>query len=138
MTLYGSFEINDSKGEYAIYYDAVYSLPNNELRSAIGIMEQWNIGIQVHTVNKYRDSRAQQIMERLNDNGDTSTRHLFPISYIISENFFVPTPIWILLDGHKNISYCESEIESRFPEKYSLIIEDTNNGKRKRCRVNIF
>ncbi len=113
LTLYGSFEINDSKGEYAIYYDAVYSLPNNELRSAIEIMEQWN-------------------------NGDTSTRHLFPISYIISENFFVPTPIWILLDGHKNISYCESEIESRFPEKYSLIIEDTNNGKRKRCRVNIF
>jgi hypothetical protein len=26
LTLYGSFKINDSKGEYAIYYDAVYRL----------------------------------------------------------------------------------------------------------------
>jgi len=25
LTLYGSFKINDSKGEYTIYYDAVYS-----------------------------------------------------------------------------------------------------------------
>jgi hypothetical protein len=28
---------------------------------------------------------------------------------------------WILLDGHKNISYCESEKDIRFPEKHLLI-----------------
>ena len=33
LTLYGSFKINDSKGEYAICYDAVYSL--NRIRNTL-------------------------------------------------------------------------------------------------------
>jgi hypothetical protein len=48
LTLDGSFKINDSKGEYAIYYDAVYNqmMIIKQVRgfAPIGMVECWNIG----------------------------------------------------------------------------------------------
>jgi hypothetical protein len=40
LTLYGSFKINDSKGEYAIYYDAVYNSLNIMTGERIGKMSR--------------------------------------------------------------------------------------------------
>jgi hypothetical protein len=75
LTLYDSFKINDSKGEYAIYYDAVYrggdiimSKHNNHKReNLIWLLDDEFDSNQIDQIRKMIENRGYELVVSRSD-----------------------------------------------------------------------
>jgi hypothetical protein len=127
LILYGSFKINDSKGEYAFYYDAVYNSLNIMTGERIGKMskdKEHKFSDKHKAVEKPNPEIKNKIENRSKNNEITCA-----VAFEIVEDIGVlPAEVGKTIDlmNYKLVE-CQLGLFGYIPEKKIFTPQDTTN-----------